>query len=149
MSISQVIGNVQHRLLYNCCLFTFCTEFEHFTFNFSYFSQLFVEITCQEIVENLISCYMVLWITTSFLCPPSVFHVYIIPVLKMISLSSYEAWQFTCVTFCLDHSYFIIQWTLFTISSWNLCLPLHHNFLSQSSALFCVFESLPDLFTLL
>ena len=39
----------------------FFTEFEHFIFSFSY-SQLFVEITCQEIVEKLISCYMVLWI---------------------------------------------------------------------------------------
>ena len=71
---------------------------------------------------------MVLWIkclSASFLFPPSVFHlhVYIIPVLKMISLSSYVAWQCTCVTFCLDHWYFIIKWTLFTISSWDLCLP--------------------------
>ena len=132
-----------------------CYEFEHFIFSFSYFSQLFVEIRCQEIVEKLISCYMVLLVkclSTSFLFPPSVFHVYIIPVLKMISLSSYVAWQFTCVTFCLDHWYFIIQWSLITISSWNLCLPFLSvtiNFLSQNSALSCVFESLPDLFTLL
>ena len=34
----------------------FFTEFEHFIFSFSYSSQLFVEITCQEIVEMLISC---------------------------------------------------------------------------------------------
>ena len=96
------------------------TEFEHSIFSFSYFSQLFVEITCQEIVEKLISCHMVLWIkclSTSFLFPPSVFDVYIIPVLKMISLSSYVAWQFPCVTFCLDHWHLIIQLTLFNISS--------------------------------
>ena len=42
---------------------------------------------------------------------------------EMISLSSYVAWQFTYVTFCLDHWYLVIQWTLFNISSWNLCLP--------------------------
>ena len=56
------------------CLWFF-TEFEHFIFSCS-FSQLFVEITCQEIVEKLVSCYMVLWIkclSTSFLFPPSVF----------------------------------------------------------------------------
>ena len=50
MSIPHVIDNVQHRLLYNCCLFVF-TEFEHF--KFLLFFQLFVEITCQEIVEKL------------------------------------------------------------------------------------------------
>ena len=55
----------------------FLAEFEHF--QFFLFSQLFVEIICQESVEKLISCYMVLWIkclSTSFLFPPSVFHVY-------------------------------------------------------------------------
>ena len=55
-------------------------------------------------------------------------------------------------TFCLDHWYLIIQWTLFDISRLNLCLPFlsfNHNFLSQNSALSCVFESLPELFTLL
>ena len=124
----------------------FFTEFEHFIFSFSYSSQFFVEITCQEIVEKLISCYMVLWIkclSTSFLFPPSVFHAYIIRVLRMISLSSDVAWQFTCVSCCLDH-WHIIQWTL--------CLPFLSvtiNFLLQNSALSCVFESLPDLFTLL
>ena len=79
---------------------------------------------------------MILWIkclSTSFLFPPSVFHVCIIPVLKMISLSSYVAWQFTYVTFCLDHWYLVIQWTLFNISSWNLCLP----FLSLTTT-FCL-----------
>ena len=79
---------------------------------------------------------LLLWIkclSTSFLFPPSVFHVYIIPVLKMISLSSYVAWQFTYVTFCLDHWYLVIQWTLFNISSWNLCLP----FLSLTTT-FCL-----------
>ena len=98
----------------------FFLEFEHFIFSFSCSSHLFVEITCQEIVEKLISCYMVLWIkclSTSFLFPPSVFHVYIISVLKMISLLSDVAWQFTCVSFCSDHWHFIIQWTLITISS--------------------------------
>ena len=52
---------------------------------------------------------------------------------EMISLSSYVAWQFTCVTFCSNHWYFIIQWILFTITSWNLCLP----FLNFST-IFCL-----------
>ena len=142
-------------MLYNCCLFMFFTEFEHFIFSFSYSSQLFVEIICQEIVEKLISCYIVLWIkclSTSFLFAPPVFYVYIIPVLKMISLSSDVAWQITCVSFCSDHWHFIIQWSSITISSLNLCLPFLSvtiNFLLLNSALSCVFESLPDLFTLL
>ena len=96
----------------------FFTEFEHFIFSFSYYSQSFVEITCQEIVEKLISCQMVLWVkclSTAFLFPLSVFHVYIIPVLKMISLSSDVAWQFTCVSFCLDHWHFIIHWTFYNL----------------------------------
>ena len=142
-------------MLYNCCLFMFFTEFEHFIFSFSYSSQLFVEITCQEIVEKLISCQMVLWVkclSTAFLFPPSVFHVYIIPVLKMISLSSDVAWQFTCVSFCLDH------WAFYHPLDFNYHLKLKFvfpflsvpiNFLLQNSALSCVFESLPDLFTLL
>ena len=37
-----------------CCTIAAClcffTEFEHFIFSFSYFSQLFAEIICQEIV---------------------------------------------------------------------------------------------------
>ena len=51
MSIPRVIDNVQHRLLYNCCFVYVFTEFEHF--KFLLFFQLFVEITCQEIVEKL------------------------------------------------------------------------------------------------
>ena len=51
----RATNNVQHRLLYNFCLFMFFTEFERFIFSFSFSSQLFVEITCQEIVEKLIS----------------------------------------------------------------------------------------------
>ena len=106
-------------------------------FSFSYFSQLFVEITCQEIVEKLISCHMVLWIkcfinliSISSIC---FFMFTSFQSLKMINLSSYVAWQLRCVTFCLDHWYLIIQWTLFNISSWNLCLP----FLSLTTT-FCL-----------
>ena len=133
----------------------FFTEFEHFIFSFSYFSQLFVEITCQEIVEKLIYCYMVLWIiclSISFLFPPSVF--------MFTSCSSFENDQF--IELCGMAVYlcyflfgslvfyhpmdFIYHLKLEFMSSFS---KFSHNFLSQNSALFCVFESLPELFTLL
>ena len=102
----------------------FFTEFEHFIFSFSYFSQLFVEITCQEIVEKLISCYMVLWIkclSTSFLFPPSAFHVYIIPVLKRINLFCHQT--VLCLVFlkvCLICSHCCELTTIWSVLA--LCL---------------------------
>ena len=68
------------------------------------------------------------------------------------TLFSYVARQFTYVTFCLDHWYLVIQWTLFNISSWNLCLPflsLTTTFSLKTVLCPCVFESLPELFILL
>ena len=72
----------------------------------------------------------------------------------MVSLSHYVAWQLTCVTFCLDYSsgilssngLYIYHLKLEFMSSFS---KFNHNFLSQNSALSCVFESLPELFTLM